>query len=277
MNFNVLSFEEHNFVRAYEILYGRLPGGDFMLLSRPDLDRRRRQQTRVAQVPGASIGLNQVEWAHASLCSLLGGQRSAMISGWSSELLEGVACSLKPGVVETRKAQRAAVEDAMRAPKDAELEPAPAEAVELSPEPSADVTETVDERPSSATLAALKARLKSHTMFGRYLLSEGHITLQQLIDAVRWQRAQRPPVGRIAVSWGILSTEQVFELLSKKEPDERFCDLAVSRGYMTRFQRLAVLGRQRQLQKPIGRYFVENGILSEERVAELVQTALSVG
>ena len=111
-------------------------------------------------------------------------------------------------------------------------------------------------------------------MFGRFLLARGHITLQQLIDAVRWQRAQRPPVGRIAINWGILSATQVYEILSHKNPEDRFCDVAVRRGYMTGFQRLAVLGRQREMQKPIGSYFVEQGILSREEIEGLAAEAL---
>lgn len=106
---------------------------------------------------------------------------------------------------------------------------------------------------------------------GRYLLSQGRITLQQLIDAVLWQRAQRPAVGKIALSWKVLERKQVYEVLMEKRHDQLFCSVAVDKGYMTPFQRLAILGKQRQLQQPIGRYFVEKGILSEVEVEKAVE------
>ena len=140
--------------------------------------------------------------------------------------------------------------------------------------PVAPSTETVEPMPVRR-LPQSAPGPRARLMFGRFLLSRGHITLQQLIDAVRWQRAQRPPVGRIAMNWGILSSNQVYEILTNKEPEDRFCDVAVRKGYMTGYQRLAVLGRQREMQKPIGSYFVEQGILTRDEIEGLAVEAKS--
>jgi hypothetical protein len=108
-------------------------------------------------------------------------------------------------------------------------------------------------------------------LFGRYLLAEGYITLSELTAAILWQRAQRPPVGQIAVDWRILTREQVASILRQKTTAEMFCDHAVRVGLMSGFQRLAVLAKQRRLQKPIGAYFVERGILTQEQVDALAR------
>ncbi len=120
--------------------------------------------------------------------------------------------------------------------------------------------------------AADKDANKKHpVILGRHLHRRGMITLRQLIAAVAWQRAQRPAVGQIAKSWGILSDEQIYQVLQDKDQGELFCDYAVRKGLMTPFQRLAIVGRQRVMQKPIGTYFVEQGILTIEQIEEQVK------
>ncbi len=108
-------------------------------------------------------------------------------------------------------------------------------------------------------------------LFGRYLLAEGYITLSELTAAILWQRAQRPAVGQIAVDWRILTREQVALILRQKGTAEMFCDHAVRMGMMSGFQRLAVLAKQRRLQRPIGAYFVERGILTQAQVDALAR------
>ncbi|MEL6187258.1 MAG: hypothetical protein AAFU79_21750 [Myxococcota bacterium] len=129
-------------------------------------------------------------------------------------------------------------------------------------------------RPSRKTPPAETAKSvpsRKPLILGRHLHRRGLITLRQLIAAVAWQRGQRPAVGKIAKSWGILTDEQIFEVIQDKDQGELFCDYAVRKGLMTPFQRLAVVGRQRVMQKPIGSYFVEQGILSEEDIAKEVR------
>lgn len=117
--------------------------------------------------------------------------------------------------------------------------------------------------PVSASFAPL--------LFGRYLLGEGFISLGELTEAISWQRQQRPAVGQIAIDWRILTSEQVDGLLHEKPRTQLFCDFAVARGLMSSFERLAVLAKQRRLQRPIGQYFVERGILTQEQVDALAR------
>lgn len=110
-------------------------------------------------------------------------------------------------------------------------------------------------------------------LLGRYMVQRGLITLSQLIEAVHWQRRQRPPVGRIAVQWGLLETKDVVSLLRSKGPRVPFCRHAVDQGTLQTFQRVAILAKQRQMQQPLGAYFVEKGLLSAETVSEMAERA----
>jgi hypothetical protein len=86
-----------------------------------------------------------------------------------------------------------------------------------------------------------------------------------LVASIAWQRAQRPPIGRIAVNFGFLEPEDVATLLDRRREAGRsgmpLGDFAVREGFLTPFQLLAVLGQQLRQQRPIGEFFVERGVL----------------
>jgi hypothetical protein len=93
------------------------------------------------------------------------------------------------------------------------------------------------------------------------------------VEAVAWQRRQRPAIGRIAVEWGHLSDDEVREILEQRRRegsgDEPFGEFARRRGFLSSAQLLALLGRQRRLQRRIGQFFVEAGIVTEGEIPGL--------
>jgi hypothetical protein len=107
--------------------------------------------------------------------------------------------------------------------------------------------------------------------FAEFLYYSGRVGWSDLVEAIAWQRAQRPPVGRIAVDLGFLEPEDVPVLLERRRRAASagglpFGEWAVREGYLTSFQLLAVLGRQLRLQRPIGQFFVERGLLDPDDV-----------
>lgn len=106
---------------------------------------------------------------------------------------------------------------------------------------------------------------------GEYLFYTRRIPFEALVEAIAWQRGQRPPVGRIAIECGFLTHEQVVEVMerrrSARESDVPFAEYATRLGLLTPFARLAVLGRQQRQQRRIGRFFVERGWVTEEVLA----------
>lgn len=106
--------------------------------------------------------------------------------------------------------------------------------------------------------------------FAEYLYYSGRVGWDDLVASIAWQRAQRPPVGRIAVDFGFIEPEDVAALLDHRRAAGQagmpLGEFAVRAGYLTSFQLLAVLGQQLRLQRPIGQFFVERGLLEAEDI-----------
>lgn len=113
-------------------------------------------------------------------------------------------------------------------------------------------------------------------LFAEYLYYSGRVSWRNLVEAVAWQRRQRPAIGRIAVEWGHLDDTQVREVLqARRRGAKPFGETAREMGFLTGVQLLALLGRQRRMQRRIGEYFVEAGILGHGEVPALEAELLS--
>lgn len=106
-----------------------------------------------------------------------------------------------------------------------------------------------------------------------YLYFTGRISWALMVEALAWQRRQRPAVGRIAVDYGFLTPLEVIEVIQRRTRaaanDVPFAEFALQLGMITPFERLAVVGRQARLQRPIGQFFVERGFIREHEFDEL--------
>jgi hypothetical protein len=106
--------------------------------------------------------------------------------------------------------------------------------------------------------------------FAEYLYYSGRVRWTELVEAIAWQRAQRPPLGRIAVDFGFLRPDDVGVILERRREAAAnavpFGEWAVRLGYLTSFQLLAALGQQLRLQRPIGQFFVDRGVLEPDEI-----------
>jgi curved DNA-binding protein CbpA len=107
--------------------------------------------------------------------------------------------------------------------------------------------------------------------FGMYSYYQGKITYQQLIEALVWQRRQRPTLGAIAQEWGWLSEAKVAQILGYRGYAVRFGKKALELGYLRPHQVDALLKHQRSLQKKIGQYFIDKGLLTEAEADQISQ------
>ncbi len=103
-------------------------------------------------------------------------------------------------------------------------------------------------------------------LFGQYLYYTGQISLSTLIKAIVWQRLQRPSIGAIAVSWGWLAGGDIIGILRSRKYGEKFGECALRTGLLSRHQVSHLLEKQRQIQPLIGKYFIEQKILSSSRL-----------
>ncbi len=100
--------------------------------------------------------------------------------------------------------------------------------------------------------------------FGRYLYYTGHISYWSLIQALTWQRKQRPVIGSVALRWGWLVKQSFDRIIESGHIPGRFGERAVRLGLLTDFQVRTLLYYQRTQQERIGNYFVLQNLLTAE-------------
>ena len=108
-------------------------------------------------------------------------------------------------------------------------------------------------------------------LIGQYLFYSGCISWNTFINAITWQKRQRPTIGRIALDWGMLSANDIQEILKDRIYREKFGETAIRRGYLNTFKLMALLGKQRRLQRPIGEYFIITGNFTLREMEQMVE------
>lgn len=101
-------------------------------------------------------------------------------------------------------------------------------------------------------------------LFGQFLYYSGIISWNKLIEAIIWQRKQRPKIGELALQWRLLSTKDIIKILMCKRFDEKFAECAMRMGFLTNFQKFALIAKQKRIQEPIGRFFLETGVITPD-------------
>jgi hypothetical protein len=107
-------------------------------------------------------------------------------------------------------------------------------------------------------------------LFGQYLYYAGHISFSTLIKAIVWQRLQRPSVGAIAVSWGWMEGGNIIDILRRRKYGEKFGACALRCGYLSECQILRLLDKQKTVQPLVGKYFIEQDIITSTQVFKLI-------
>jgi curved DNA-binding protein CbpA len=152
-------------------------------------------------------------------------------------------------------------------------QPPPARAP--APAPAYRVRRPADQRPWQKPQPRPPAIPAIPLEFGMYSYYQGKVTYQQLIEALIWQRRQRPALGAIARQWGWLTEARVAQILGHRGYALRFGKKAVAMGYLSPHQVDALLKHQQSLQQRIGSYFIEQGWLSEEDAERISQSLAS--
>ncbi len=108
-------------------------------------------------------------------------------------------------------------------------------------------------------------------LIGQFLFCSRLISWHTLMEALQWQRKQRPIIGKIALDWGILSSDEIQRILSERSYKDKFGEYALRNGFITHFQLLAIMGRQKMLQSPIGKYFIQERILGYLEMRKMIK------
>lgn len=105
--------------------------------------------------------------------------------------------------------------------------------------------------------------------FGLYLNKKGTISAEQLVAALEAQLETLPKIGQLAIEEGIISPRDIFDVLREQSesPNERFGEIAIDMGLMTRDDLMRLLMIQTDRKCPLDRIFVAQGVLSEQQAA----------
>jgi hypothetical protein len=106
---------------------------------------------------------------------------------------------------------------------------------------------------------------------GIYLYYRGLIPFRALIEALVWQRRQRPSIGQLAHRWGWLEDSEINKIITSRKYQGLFGEKAVDMGLLTEFQVRTLLYFQGTLHKKLGQYFVEKGSFSPGKMEKLVK------
>ncbi len=142
----------------------------------------------------------------------------------------------------------------------------------ISTKKNTNKTATTQKREKKASDHFYKGYIpKRKLLIGQFLYYSGIITWRTLFKAINWQRRQRPLIGQIARDWGMLSRDDIKNILKERNHKEYFGEYAKRKGYITHFEFLALLGKQHMLQRPIGEYFIKQGFLSSKDMGNIVE------
>ncbi|MEW6428779.1 MAG: molecular chaperone DnaJ [Thermodesulfobacteriota bacterium] len=108
-------------------------------------------------------------------------------------------------------------------------------------------------------------------LFGHFLYYSGVINWRTVVQALVWQRMQRPRLGELARRRGWLDEESIRRILDRRNGNRNFGETAIHLGMLDENQRAILVWQQKRMQRKIGGYFVEANILSPERLALLVE------
>ena len=126
--------------------------------------------------------------------------------------------------------------------------------------------------PGSTTPPAASRNVPPMPMeFGIFAFYQGKIDYRDLIDALVWQRRQRPTVGTIACQWGWLTEEKVRRIMGHHGSGGRFGRKAVELGMLTPLQVEALLRHQRNRQQRLGQFFIERGLMNQVEADHLAK------
>jgi hypothetical protein len=104
-----------------------------------------------------------------------------------------------------------------------------------------------------------------------FLYYSSWISRRERRDALARQTESRPTFGEIARRLGLVRSQRMDAVVASMAKGERIGDRAVAMGVLSVASRDHVLRVQRQMQRPIGRYFVEARLMDVREVRQRVR------
>ena len=125
--------------------------------------------------------------------------------------------------------------------------------------------------------------------FGLMAVKKGFVTSENVVEALKVQESEecstgkRRPIGRILLNEGLITLQQIGEVLSsmgkmgKEKDDKTFGDVAVEKGFITEDQLEKALKIQTddacstRKRRPVGRILINEGFMTLQQVGEVLK------
>ncbi|ADH84723.1 J domain-containing protein [Desulfurivibrio alkaliphilus] len=107
-------------------------------------------------------------------------------------------------------------------------------------------------------------------LLGHFLYYSGVASWRNIVQALAWQRSQRPRIGEISRRYGLLNDREIAMVLNTRQANQRFGETAHALGLLTDPQLRLLIQAQKRLQRKFGEYFVAENILTREKLARLL-------
>ena len=112
---------------------------------------------------------------------------------------------------------------------------------------------------------------KKPLRFAQFLYYAGLIDWKTMIDAITWQMNVRPKIGEIGRAYQFFNYSEITDVIREREIGELFGNVALRMGKVTRLQLQAMIGKQKNLNLPIGRYFLEEELFNRPELETLLR------
>ena len=107
-------------------------------------------------------------------------------------------------------------------------------------------------------------------LLGHFLYYSGLINWRTIIQALVWQRTERPRLGELGQRFGMLNEQEVLHILRNRPPLVPFGRSALDMGLLSAPQLQMLVFHQKRLQRKFGEFFLEKKILDPEELRELL-------
>lgn len=102
--------------------------------------------------------------------------------------------------------------------------------------------------------------------FAEYLYYAGEISWDEMVHSLVWQYRNRPKLGELAESTGIIRQKDILFIIKNRKFSEMFGEAAVRLGLFDSKTLDKLIRQQKMIGLPIGRFFLEKNILSEKQL-----------
>ncbi len=108
-------------------------------------------------------------------------------------------------------------------------------------------------------------------LLGHFLYYSGLINWRTIIQALIWQRTERPRLGEIGQRFGLLNEADVIHILRNRPILQPFGQTAMDLGLLSQPQLQMLVAHQKRLQKKFGEFFLEKQLLEANELRILLQ------